>query len=106
MASTSEKIGHGLAKGLLIKVDYREDATEGLARGESIASGSNADTYIEREPTAADWFREISPNGQTVKHYFKDLFPFLAWITRYNLTWFTGDLIAGKYDFTLDDSSY
>lgn len=27
--------------------------------------------------------------------YVKSLFPFLSWITRYNLDWFTHDLIAG-----------
>ncbi|KAH6718328.1 sulfate transporter family-domain-containing protein [Leptodontidium sp. MPI-SDFR-AT-0119] len=96
MASTSDKVGHALAKGLLIKTDYRKDATtESLSRGESVFSTSNAETYIEKEPTAADYFREIAPNGQTVKRYFRDLFPFLNWITRYNLQWFTGDLIAG-----------
>lgn len=98
MASTSDKVGHALAKGLLIKTDYRKDATtESLSRGESVFSTSNAETYIEKEPTAADYFREIAPNGQTVKRYFRDLFPFLNWITRYNLQWFTGDLIAGKF---------
>lgn len=96
MTSTSDKVGHALAKGLLIKTDYRKDATETLSRGESVFSTSNAENYIETEPTAADYFREIAPTGQTVKRYFRDLFPFLNWITRYNLQWFTGDLIAGK----------
>lgn len=95
MASTSDKVGHALAKGLLINIDYRKDATKSLIQGESITSSSSVETYVEKEPTAADWFREIAPTGQTVKHYFKDLFPFLAWITRYNLQWLTGDVIAG-----------
>jgi sodium-independent sulfate anion transporter 11 len=96
MTSPSDKIGHALAKGLMIDLNYRHDATEELARGDSIASGSSAERYFEREPTVADWFREIAPTRQNVKNYFKDLFPFLAWITRYNLTWLTGDLIAGN----------
>ncbi len=97
MASTSDKVGYALAKGLRINAHYRKDATENhLTRGESIPPSSGVETYIEKEPTAADWFREIAPTGQTVKHYFKDLFPFLAWITRYNLQWLTGDVIAGK----------
>jgi len=95
MASTSDKVGHALAKGLLIKTDYRKDATETLSRGESVFSTSNAETYVEKEPTAADYFREIAPTGQSVKNYFRDLFPFLNWITRYNVQWLTGDVIAG-----------
>lgn len=88
------KIGHGLAKGLGINVKYRNDATENVSTGESIAS-SSTDNYIEREPTAGDYLRQIAPNGGTVKHYFTELFPFLKWITRYNTTWAAGDLIAG-----------
>jgi len=91
----STKIGHGLAKGLGINVHYRNDATETVnTAGESIAS-SGADNYTEREPTVGDYFRQIGPTGATVKHYFIELFPFTKWITRYNTTWATGDLIAG-----------
>ena len=96
MASTRDKVGRTLAKGLLIDVDYRRDATEEITRGESISSGDSVETYVEREPTAAEWLKSISPTGQTVKHYVRSLFPFLNWITRYNTTWLTGDLIAGK----------
>lgn len=92
-SSTSTKIGHGLAKGLGINVNYRNDATQNLSRGESIASST--DNYVEGEPTVGDYWRSIAPNGGTVKHYFRELFPFLNWITRYNTTWATGDLIAG-----------
>ena len=91
----STKIGHGLAKGLGINVRYRNDVTpNATTAGESIAS-SSTDNYLEKEPTVGDYFREIAPTGQTVKHYFTELFPFLKWITRYNATWAAGDLIAG-----------
>lgn len=96
MASTSTKIGHGLAKGLGINVNYKNDATENLSRGESIISNNSADNYVEREPTVPDYLRSFAPTGAGVKHYFKQLFPFLNWITRYNTTWMTGDLVAGR----------
>lgn len=99
MASTSSKVGRAVAKGLGIRVDYRDDATEELTRGESVFSVSSTDAFIEEEPTAAEWFRQVSPNGQTVKHYFKELFPFLGWIFHYNLIWFYGDLIAGEWQY-------
>ncbi|GFZ49948.1 Sulfate permease 2 [Saitozyma sp. JCM 24511] len=33
--------------------------------------------------------------GPAVKNYVLSLFPFIQWLPRYNLTWLTGDLIAG-----------
>lgn len=95
MTSAATKVGHGLAKGLGINVNYRNDATENLSRGESVISHSDADNYVEREPTAGDYFRSIRPTGAGVKHYITELFPFTKWITRYNTTWLSGDLVAG-----------
>lgn len=95
MASRSTQIGHGLAKGLGIKLDQHKPA-DPVTRGESVFSVSSADTYVEEEPTAADWIREQLPTGRQVGNYFVNLFPFLKWITRYNLQWFYGDLVAGK----------
>ena len=96
MSSASDKAGQALAKGLLINLGYRQDATEERASGESISSNSDVANYYEKEPTVKDFFKEIAPTGHSVKTYFKDLFPFLGWIDRYNLIWLTGDLIAGK----------
>ncbi|CZS91370.1 hypothetical protein WAI453_011655 [Rhynchosporium graminicola] len=95
MSSASEKLGHALAKGLLIKTEYRKDATETLSRGDSVFSTLNAENYIEIEPTAAEYFKEIAPTGESVKKYCRDLFPFMNWIGHYNLQWFTGDIVAG-----------
>ena len=94
MASTSSKVGHGLAKGLGIKLEYRE--TDKVTRGESTFSVESADSYIEQEPTAAEWLRDITPTGRTMLRYLRSLFPFTHWITRYNLQWFAGDLVAGQ----------
>ena len=94
--STRTKIGHGLAKVLGIKLNYRNPTgTEDLTRGESVFSVSSADTYVEEEPTVGEWLRSGIPSGRRVLLYFYHLFPFLQWIQRYNATWFLGDLIAG-----------
>ncbi|KAF2674405.1 sulfate permease [Microthyrium microscopicum] len=63
--------------------------------GESIYSVSTADGYIEEEPTVKEYLKEITPTGKEVLGYFSGLFPFIHWITRYNLQWLAGDLIAG-----------
>lgn len=96
MASTSTKVGHGLAKALGIKLDYRnETGASKLSRGESVFSVDSSNSYIEEEPTAADWIREVLPDGPGVLRYFRNLFPFTHWIMRYNLQWLYGDLVAG-----------
>ncbi|MCJ1243004.1 Sulfate permease 2 [Trapelia coarctata] len=94
--SISTKIGHGLAKVLRINLNYRNPTgKEDLTRGESVFSVSSADTYVEEEPTVADWFRSLSPSGRDVLQYFINLFPFIQWMPRYNAEWLFGDLVAG-----------
>ncbi|KAF2498595.1 sulfate permease-like protein [Lophium mytilinum] len=96
MASTSTKIGHGLAKVLGIKLHYRnETGSERITRGESVFSVGSADTYVEEEPTTLEWLQQVTPSGRDIQHYFIRLFPFLQWITRYNSQWLIGDLVAG-----------
>ena len=99
MVSTSTKIGHGLAKVLGIDLNYRnETGSDRVTRGESLFSIDSADTYVEHEPTTLEWLREYTPSGQDIAHYFASLFPFVHWITRYNLQWLIGDLVAGMYN--------
>jgi len=93
MAAT--KIGHGLAKGLGIKLNYRNELNEEILRGESVFSSQTAGTYVEEEPTTLEWARETIPNGQEFREYCYSLFPFLHWIGAYNLQWLAGDLVAG-----------
>lgn len=94
--STSTKIGHGLAKVLGIKLDYRnETGAQKLTRGESVFSVDSSDSYIEEEPTAIEWIQSVIPSGQQWLRYFRNLFPFTHWIGRYNLIWLAGDLVAG-----------
>lgn len=96
MPDTRTKIGHGLAKVLGIKLDYRnERATDKITRGESVFSVSSADTFVEEEPTVAEWVQDQTPSLHDLAQYAQNLFPFTRWIGRYNLTWFTGDLVAG-----------
>lgn len=96
MASTSSKVGQGLAKVLGIKLDYRDDTPAAkVTRGESTFSIESADSYVESEPTAGEWLRSITPSGQDFLRYVHNLFPFTKWITKYNTQWFFGDLIAG-----------
>lgn len=85
------QVGHTLAKYLGIKLEAREDVT----RGESVFSNHTADSFIEEEPTTAEWLHDITPTGQDVTNYLKSLFPFLNWIGFYNLQWLIGDLVAG-----------
>lgn len=99
MPSTSTKVGHGLAKALGIKLQYRNElGKENLTRGESVFSVSSADTYVEEEPSTMEWIRDVTPDPRHFVQYIIDLFPFVRWITRYNSQWLYGDMIAGKPD--------
>lgn len=62
---------------------------------DDIPSISNADLFIEREPTVAEFLQEITPSRQAVGRYVYNLFPFIQWIGKYNVTWLIGDLVAG-----------
>ena len=104
MASTT-KVGHGLAKVLRIKLQYRNELNEEIRRGESVFSVQTADTYVEEEPRSAEWVREVVPNGHDLLRYVRSLFPFLNWIGRYNLQWLTGDLVAGM-EFVRDQACF
>lgn len=98
MSSTRTKIGHGLAKGLGIKLEYRDPVNarnQKLTRGESTYSVASADSYTEDEPSAGDWLKSVVPSRKDVLDYLLALFPFIKWIHRYNVQWLVGDLIAG-----------
>jgi sodium-independent sulfate anion transporter 11 len=94
-----KKASNALAKGLGIKVAYRDPmgANDPVTRGESAFSVGTVDTYSynEPEPTSVEWIREITPSFHQFVNYLISLFPFLNWIGRYNLQWFLGDLVAG-----------
>lgn len=89
------KIGHVLAKGLGIKLYYRNELNDDIRRGESVFSTATADAYVEDEPRNIEWFQEVIPNGRGLLQYARSLFPFAHWITRYNVQWLVGDIVAG-----------
>lgn len=94
-------LGHTLAKLLGIKLNYRDPTNDGVTRGESAFSVSTADTYVEEEPTALEWIKHVTPGPRDVGLWAYHLFPFVHWITRYNLQWLSGDLIAGTDSWRL-----
>ncbi|KAL9589379.1 MAG: hypothetical protein Q9203_001816 [Teloschistes exilis] len=92
----TSKIGHTLAKGLGIKLNYRNpQGTDALSRGESLYSVSSADSFLEEEPTTWEWIQSITPSGPGMLRWAYNLFPFTHWIGHYNLQWLYGDLVAG-----------
>ncbi|KAF7952785.1 hypothetical protein EAE96_006011 [Botrytis aclada] len=94
MAAT--KVGHGLAKVLGIKLNYRDELnSQEILRGESVFSIQTADTFVEEEPTSLEWIQDTLPNRHDLAAYGRSLFPFLSWIGCYNLQWLFGDLVAG-----------
>lgn len=82
--------GRGAAKVLGINLDYRKEPEVSGA-----SSISSVETYVEREPTAAEWLSQFKPSARATKRYIRSLFPFWDWIFHYNLTWLFGDFIAG-----------
>lgn len=104
-SSMATKIGHGLAKVLGIKLQYRNPTGQGdLTRGESVFSVSTADTFVEEEPTTREWLRDVLPTPRTFTNWAYHLFPFTHWIGRYNTSWLIGDLVAGQSCFSLPSS--
>lgn len=96
--SASARVGHGVAKALGIKLDYRnETGASRITRGESVFSVESADSYVEEEPTVAEWFESITPTRSEALNYVRNLFPFTRWIGKYNTTWLVGDLVAGRH---------
>jgi sodium-independent sulfate anion transporter 11 len=88
------QVGQGLAKVLGIKLD--ESEAERITRGESIYSIQTADSFFEEPPTAKEVLLSIIPTKKNIYDYILSLFPFLSWITFYNVQWLIGDLVAGE----------
>lgn len=79
-----------------IRPNYRDPAgRDAVSRGESTFSVSTAETYVEEEPTVGEWVRHVTPGGRDLAQWAYHLFPFIHWITRYNVQWLYGDLVAG-----------
>lgn len=72
----------------------REAETERLVK---IARDTLGETYVEEDPTVAEWFRSLVPTLAGTAEYVRDLFPSASWGRRYNLHWLLGDAIAGTH---------
>ncbi|KAF4121428.1 solute carrier family 26 (sodium-independent sulfate anion transporter), member 11 [Geosmithia morbida] len=62
---------------------------------EPIPTISHADPYAEDDPSVSEWAEQFIPSFDDISNYFVNLLPFTRWITKYNLSWFVGDLVAG-----------
>ncbi|KAK5637493.1 hypothetical protein RRF57_013208 [Xylaria bambusicola] len=91
---SSGQISHGLAKVLGIKLT--EPEIERATRGESVLSIQSADSFFEELPTVKEILASLLPSRKSIYEYILSLFPFLSWISFYNVQWFTGDLVAGE----------
>ncbi|KAK5661245.1 hypothetical protein OQA88_11139 [Cercophora sp. LCS_1] len=52
-------------------------------------------SFVESEVSTKEFLLGFVPTGRGIKHYLRELFPFLNWIFHYNFVWLAGDLIAG-----------
>lgn len=105
--TASQKVGDVLVKALGIKRDYRNPlGLDPVTRGESTFSTGTTDTYVEEEPHSLEYLLEFVPTVNGIFRYFYNLFPFLRWITRYNLQWFMGDLVAGMFHLDRISTAY
>jgi hypothetical protein len=75
--------------------EYRKHKAQRVAQ-DTFLSANAADGFLEPEPTVGEWFRGIVPSRHQALCYVADTFPCSKWLFNYNLTWFWGDLIAGK----------
>lgn len=65
-----------------------------------VAKDTIGETFIEEDPTVAEWFRGLVPSQADVAQYVRNLFPSASWGRRYNLHWLLGDAIAGNDIFS------
>ena len=72
--------------------DQRHQQTASL---EQIARETISQTFLEEDPSVADWFRDLVPSSTGVANYARDIFPSAQWVRRYNLHWLMGDVVAG-----------
>jgi hypothetical protein len=94
MVSFTSKASGALGK-LPVVGEYRKDRARRAAQ-DTMFSSNATDGFLEPEPTVGEWFRGIAPTGHQALCYVADTFPCSKWLFNYNLTWFWGDLVAGK----------
>lgn len=76
---------------------FSEDHSKQTASLEQIARETIGETYLEEDPSVAEWFRGLVPSSRGAAEYVTELFPSARWVRRYNVPWLVGDAIAGMY---------
>lgn len=95
MARNARKLGSSLSTKILgTDEEHRRQKTTTLV---DIARETINDTYIEDDPSVAEWFKELIPSSGDIGAYVAELFPSAQWVRRYNVHWWAGDLIAGMW---------
>ncbi|KAL1798828.1 hypothetical protein ACET3X_002865 [Alternaria dauci] len=74
---------------------FSEDRSDQTASLKNVARDTIGETYIEEDPSVAEWMRECIPTSHGAAEYVRELFPSARWVRRYNLHWLAGDAIAG-----------
>src|SRR4051812_6096608 len=87
--------GRSLARALGIKLQDADPWKDSVTLGETVLSRPG-NSFFEEHPTVPAFFLGLRPSRRQALEYLSSLFPFLSWITHYNLKWFVGDLVAGK----------
>jgi hypothetical protein len=78
------------------KVLGRHKVDDAIAQPDRINSNAGAaESYVEQDPSVAQWLREQAPARHQILQYLVSLFPFSQWIFSYNLQWLIGDVVAG-----------
>lgn len=90
--------GRSLARALGIKLRDSDPWKDNVTLGETVLSRPG-NSFFEEHPTVPGFFMGLRPSRQQASDYTLSLFPFLSWISKYNLKWFLGDLVAGKVPF-------
>ncbi|KAI1491593.1 sulfate permease [Biscogniauxia mediterranea] len=90
-----KKVGLTLAKGLGIDVHAHERCVPCDLVKRATDAVHPYESFIEKPPTVKEWAFECLPSRHDIVPYLTSFFPFTKWIGRYNLRWFTGDVIAG-----------
>jgi sodium-independent sulfate anion transporter 11 len=89
------RAGRSLARALGIKLRDTDPWKDDVTLGDTVFSRAD-NSFLEEHPTVPAFFMGLRPSRQQASNYLLSLFPFLSWITKYNLKWFLGDLVAGK----------
>ncbi|KAF2129222.1 sulfate permease [Dothidotthia symphoricarpi CBS 119687] len=89
--------GRSMAEFLKTEVFHAssQDRCQNTTYLEQVARETIGETYLEDDPSVAEWFQGLVPSSHSVIEYVRELFPSVQWMRRYNLHWLLGDAIAG-----------